>query len=322
MDMKPTLLVLAAGMGSRYGGLKQLDQFGPSGETIIEYSLYDAIRAGFGKIVFVVREKFEAEFRNLFHDKLSGRVAVEYVPQELYILPPGFAVPEQREKPWGTAHAVWVTAGKIREPFAVINGDDFYGRHSFQLIADFLRAVPDPDARTWCLVGFKLAHTLSEHGHVARGVCQVDREGLLQRVTELTRIRVKNGTIRYDEPDGNQGQLTGAETVSMNMMGFTPALYSFCEKYLKEFLEQQGHNPKAEFYLPKLVNQLVKADQARVRVLDTPEEWFGVTYPEDKPLVVENLKALVAAGVYPADLWGGQVQGDMAKEYESRSKTT
>lgn len=303
MTTKPTLLVLAAGMGSRYGGLKQLDHFGPSGETIIEYSIYDAIRAGFGKVVFVIRRSFDTEFRNLFQEKLSKHIAIDFVQQELEMLPAGFSEPRQRNKPWGTAHALYTTTGKIQEPFAVINGDDFYGRQSFHLMADFLRAAPSPDATTWGLVGFRLAQTLSEHGTVARGVCEMDREGYLQSITELISISRKNGQITYEEPDGRKGLLQDSDTVSMNMMGFTPAVYLFCEHYLKEFLVQHGQDPKEEFYLPKLVNRLIQEGQARVKVLPTPEVWFGVTYPEDKPKVVEKLQALVQAGVYPRNLW-------------------
>jgi hypothetical protein len=303
MENKPTLLVLAAGMGSRYGGLKQLDQFGPSGETIVEYSIYDALRAGFGKVIFVIRRSFEAEFRALFQEKLAGHIALDFVAQELDLLPAGFSVPANRVKPWGTGHALWVTAGKINGPFAVINSDDFYGRQSFRLMADFLRTPSPPAAATYALVGYKLANTLSPHGSVARGICEVDPDGFLQSVTELTRISRQDGQIRYAEPDGASGQLRGDETVSMNMMGFSPSVYGVCEKYLKEFLTQRGHDPKAEYYLPKMINRLIQEGLARVKILPTPAAWFGVTYPEDKAGVVAQLEALVKAGEYPENLW-------------------
>lgn len=302
-ETKPTLLILAAGMGSRYGSLKQIERFGPCGETIIDYSVYDSLRAGFGKVVFVIRKALEPEFRELFSGKFADKVAVEYVSQEIDQLPEGFTLPEQRVKPWGTGHAVWVAAAKIKEPFAVINGDDFYGYQSYQLVADFLRAVPAPMAPAYCLAGYRLDNTLSAHGYVSRGICEVDETGHLSRVTERTHISTTEKGIVYQEPGGEEAMLSGSETVSMNLMGFTPSIFAYCEQSFKQFLQRQGHHLKAEFYLPEAVNQLVQAGQAQVKVLDTPEKWFGVTYPEDKPVVVEKLNALTQAGVYPENLW-------------------
>jgi len=302
--MKPTLIVLAAGMGSRYGRLKQLDPFGPTGETIIDYSVYDAVRAGFGKVVFVIRKSLENVFAEQFFHKLAGRVSVEYVFQELEYLPAGFSVPEGRVKPWGTGQAVLLAGEKINEPFAVINGDDFYGAESFRIAARFLQERTDPDGTEYGIVGYKLQNTLSEFGTVARGICQVDATGQLQSVTEITSIRRKGGEIVYQDPAGAEVPLSGAEMVSMNMMGFTPSFFGYCRTYFEAFLRQSGHELTTEFYLPKLVNQLVREGKARVQVLPTPANWFGVTYLEDKPLVVEKIAALVAAGAYPRQLWG------------------
>jgi NDP-sugar pyrophosphorylase family protein len=304
MEQSPTLLVMAAGMGSRYGGLKQLDPFGPHGETIIDYSVYDAWRAGFGKVVFVVRRELEQEFSEAFGRKLAGKMAVACAVQDLTHLPEGFRVPEGRVKPWGTAHAVWSAAGQIQGPFAVINGDDFYGPQSFQLMASFLRNLPAAALPCWGLVGFTLANTLSEHGHVARGICEVDRDGFLRQVTERTQIsRTREGGIFFQEPDGEEGPLTGAEVVSMNMSGFTPALFPFIETQFKAFLRERGQELKAEFFLPQVVNRLIEAGQVQVQVLQTPEKWFGVTYPQDKPMVIQALQAEIQAGLYPENLW-------------------
>jgi hypothetical protein len=295
---------MAAGMGSRYGRLKQLDPFGPAGETIIEYSVYDAIRAGFGKVVFVIRKSLESVFAEEIFNKLAGHIAVDYVFQELEYLPEGFSVPEGRVKPWGTGQAVLLAGAKVNEPFAVINGDDFYGAESFRILADFLQRSPDPAAADYAVVGYRLGNTLSEFGTVARAVCEVDANGWLQGMKELTSIARTAAGIGYRDAAGAAVPLTGEETVSMNMMGFTPSFFGPCRAKFEAFLRQQGHDPKAEFYLPLLVNELVAEGKARVKVLPSPASWFGVTYLEDRPLVVEKIASRIASGEYPAQLWG------------------
>lgn len=301
--MKPTLIVLAAGMGSRYGRLKQLDPFGPSGETIIEYSVYDAIRAGFGKVVFVIRESLEKTFNEEIFNKLAGHIRVEYVFQELAYLPEGFSVPEGRVKPWGTGQAVLLAGAKVNEPFAVINGDDFYGARSFRLVAGFLQGLTDPAGTEYAIVGYKLRSTLSDFGTVARAVCEVDPGGWLRQMTEITSIRRSAGGIVYRDEQGAEAPLSGEETVSMNMMGFTPSLFGHCRAGFEAFLRERGSELTSEFYLPQLVNRLVREGLAQVKVLPSSANWFGVTYLEDKPLVVEKIAALVASGAYPKQLW-------------------
>lgn len=302
--MKPALLVLAAGMGSRYGRLKQLDPFGPSGETIIDYSVYDAVKAGFGKVVFVIRESLEQIFTEQFFTPLSRHITVDYVFQELDYLPEGFTVPEGRQKPWGTGHAVMLAGQKISEPFAVINGDDFYGARSFRIISQFLQNLPDGSGNQYGIVGYHLNGTLSDHGSVARGICETDAAGNLRSVTERTSIRRTEQGIVYQDGSGNEGILSGEESVSMNMMGFTPSVFGYCRQYFRTFLEQDGKELKSEFYLPVLVNRLVGEGLVQVKVLPTTATWFGVTYLEDKPMVVGKLAALVREGVYPQELWG------------------
>lgn len=306
MTKRPTLLILAAGMATRYGSLKQLDRFGPCGETIIDYSIYDAIKAGFGKVVFVIRKCIEEEFKAVMLDKFANKIAVDYVTQELDILPEGFSVPENRKKPWGTAHAVWVAAPKIQEPFAVINADDFYGYESFRLIADFLQNQVTESAFT--LVAYPLANTLSEHGAVSRGVCETDKAGNLKSVTEQTHIvRTAKGIIAQT-PDKNEIEFSGNETVSMNLMGFLPTVFPYFESCLKEFLQYKSpEGLKTEFYLPEVVNKLVRTEKARVKLLTTSEKWFGVTFPEDKAVAVQNLQDLVNKGVYSENLWGNPI---------------
>ncbi len=297
--VKPTLLVMAAGMGSRYGGLKQLDQFGPNGETIMEYSVFDAIRAGFGKVVFVIRREFEAAFKNALPARLSDQILVEFVLQEPDKLPEGFVAPADRIKPWGTGHAVWVAQAKIKEPFAVINGDDFYGKDSFEIIAHFLKNT----SGEYALAGYRLANTLSENGTVARGICEVDEAGYLKSVTERTSIHRSGTGVVYTDESGNEVPLSGKETVSMNLMGFTPSLFGYCTGSLVLFLRERGKDPKAEFYLPGLVNELIRTGRVRMKVLPTPATWFGVTYAGDKPVVMQKIAQLVREGVYPEKLW-------------------
>ncbi|MCR5822678.1 MAG: nucleotidyltransferase [Bacteroidales bacterium] len=296
--MKPTLLVLAAGMGSRYGGLKQMDGVGPHGEIIMDYSIEDAIRAGFGKVVFVIRHSFEQEFKNHINaDHFGGRIKVEYVFQELDCLPEGFKVPEGREKPWGTNHAILMAKDVINEPFAIINADDFYGRDAFMVMADYLRTLEGSKGQ-YCMVGYRLENTLSENGTVSRGVCQTDADGMLVGMTERTSIgRTANG-IEYKDADGSMHPLAADATVSMNLFGFTPDYFAESEKLFVDFLREHGTEMKSEYYIPFAVNTFIARGYARMKVLKTTAQWFGVTYKEDRPMVVERLKKLHDQGVY------------------------
>jgi UTP-glucose-1-phosphate uridylyltransferase len=296
---KPTLLVLAAGIGSRYGGLKQIDPIGPGGESIIDYSVYDALRAGFGKLVFVIRRDIERPFKEFIGSRFEGRLPVEYVFQELTKLPAGFSAPANRQKPWGTGHAVLMGAEVIQEPFAAINADDFYGMRSFELLGRHL-ASGSPD---YAMVGFILRNTLSEFGSVARGVCQTSAEGYLQSVVELTRIEREGAGAKYTDSSGQVHPLTGDEVVSLNLWGFTPGIFDHLRRELVTFLKEQGQNEKAEFFIPTVVNTLVSAGQARLRVLRTADSWFGVTYREDRPRVIESVRELIRRGDYPERLW-------------------
>jgi len=300
--MKPTLVILAAGIGNRYGGLKQMDAVGPSGETIMDYSLYDAFRAGFGKAVFIIRKAIEAEFKEVIWKKLRGRFEVEYVFQELEDIPHGYAVPSGRAKPWGTMHAVLVAERNVREPFAVINADDFYGRQAFAAMAHFLTGAK-ADAAVFALVGYKLGSTLSEHGSVVRGVCDVDDRGQLKAVFERTNVEKTDGGIAFKDEAGRSVVCSGNETASMNFWGFTPAFFSFAKREFELFLKENSRNPKSELYIPLVINILVNRGEAEVRVLDGGEKWFGVTYLEDKPRVVAEIDKLVQAGLYPRKLW-------------------
>ena len=293
--MQLTLLVLAAGFGSRYGGLKQIDPVGPSGETILDYSVFDALRAGFTRVVFVIRRDFEAVFREQIGAKYAGRIAVDYVFQSLNALPAGYAVPAGREKPWGTGHATWCAKDAVNEPFAVINADDFYGLDSFRQLAKFLLSAPQNEA---AMVGFRLANTLSEFGAVSRGVCAVGSDGLLNEVVETTGIPASEV--------GAGQRFSGEELVSMNCWGFLPAIFALLDRQWKTFLELTVAGPistKAEFYLPGAVSNLISTNDTRVRVLPTESLWFGVTYRDDKPRVMAALAGLVQSGAYPAKLW-------------------
>jgi NDP-sugar pyrophosphorylase family protein len=298
--MSLSLVVLAAGMGSRYGGLKQIDPVGPSGETVLDYAVFDALRAGFDRAVFVIRRDFEAIFREKIGARYSGKIAVDYVFQSLDALPDGFSVPPGREKPWGTGHAVWCAREAITGGFAVINADDFYGMDSFRQLASFLRpkvSAANRPAQTaeFAMVGFKLANTLSEHGHVARGVTEAGADGALRSIVEQTGIAWTNV--------GPGKTYSGNEIVSMNCWGFTPALFAGLDGQFVEFLQQRGQELKAEFYLPAAVSTMIARGQASVRVLPTESTWFGVTYRDDKPRVETAILALVHAGLYPARLW-------------------
>ena len=303
--MKPTLVLLAAGMGSRYGGLKQLDGLGPNGETIMDYSIYDAIKAGFGKIVFVIRKDFEQEFREKVLSKYEGHIPTEVCYQSLDALPEGFTVPEGREKPWGTNHAVMMAKDLIREPFCVINCDDFYNRDSFMVIGKFLADLPDNSTNTYAMVGFRVGNTLSENGTVARGVCSKDANDLLTTVVERTEIMRVDGKVSYKDENGEWVAIEDNTPVSMNMWGFTPDYFAHSDAYFKQFLSDPKNqaNPKAEFFIPLMVNELVNNGTSTVKVLDTTSKWFGVTYSADRQATVDRIQALVNEGVYPNKLF-------------------
>ncbi|MBF1434550.1 nucleotidyltransferase [Hoylesella nanceiensis] len=303
--MKPTLVLLAAGMGSRYGGLKQLDGLGPNGETIMDYSIYDAIKAGFGKIVFVIRKDFEKEFREKVLSKYEGHIPAEVCYQSLDALPEGFTVPEGREKPWGTNHAVMMAKDLIHEPFCVINCDDFYNRDSFMVIGKFLADLPDNSTNTYAMVGFRVGNTLSENGTVARGVCSKDENDLLTTVVERTEIMRVDGKVSYKDENGEWVAIEDNTPVSMNMWGFTPDYFAHSDAYFKQFLSDPKNqaNPKAEFFIPLMVNELVNNGTSTVKVLDTTSKWFGVTYSADRQATVDRIQALVNEGVYPNKLF-------------------
>jgi len=299
--MKPTLFILAAGMGSRYGGLKQMDGLGPNGEAILDYSVYDALRAGFGKIVFVIRKDFEDDFRRVVLSKYEGKVQCEVCFQSVDKVPSGCSYNPERSKPWGTNHAVLMGKDLIHEPFGVINADDFYGRESFQVLADYLKSVEGTKGQ-YCMIGYRVCNTLSENGAVSRGVCVADENGYLTDVVERTKIEEKNGIIVFTE-DGVDTPLEPNTPVSMNMWGFTPEYFEYTEEGFRKFLAEKGQELKSEFYIPTLVNDLIVAGKASCKVLDTPSKWFGVTYSEDRPQVVAKINQLVEEGIYPAKLF-------------------
>lgn len=300
--MKPTLFVLAAGMGSRYGGLKQLDPLGPNGETIMDYSIYDAIRSGFGKVVFVIRKDFEQDFRDKILSKYEGHIPVAVVFQSVDALPEGFTCPADRTKPWGTNHAVLMGKEVISEPFAVINADDFYGRNAFEVMAAELQRPRDGKG-DYCMVGFRVGNTMTENGSVARGVCSTEN-GLLSSVVERTAISYndKHEIVFIDE-NGEEQTLAPTTPVSMNLWGFTPDYFEYSEREFVKFLEKDINTPKAEFFIPLVIDTLINSGEATVKVLDTDSRWFGVTYAADRPGVVEKFAELHATGVYPAKLF-------------------
>lgn len=303
--MKPTLLVLAAGMGSRYGGLKQLDGFGPSGETIMDYSVYDALGAGFGKVVFVIRREFESAFRTAVGDKYASRVPVEYVFQQLDDLPPGFTVPSGRTKPWGTTHAIWCARRAIAEPFVSINADDYYGKTAFKAVAEYLLRAPSAEhAADYCMVGYPILQTLSEHAAVTRAICRVDEGGFLESLAECSKVERTPDGAQYVDSGGETHLLDGDEVVSMNFWGFTPFVFEQLERHLTRFLENQREAPGAsECLIPVVVGELLKEEMAKVRVLSTSDAWFGVTHPEDKPNVTKTIAEMVTRGDYPSPIW-------------------
>lgn len=299
--MKPTLLILAAGMGSRYGGLKQLDHLGTSGETIMDYSVFDAARAGFGKVVFVIRRSFETEFRDMFIKKLEGKVQVELVFQDMDNIPAGFEAPADRVKPWGTGHAILMAKDVINEPFAVINADDFYGANAFKVMADFLTSGVSESV--YAMNGYQLSKTLSEFGTVARGICSADADGFLTDIKERTSIERKaNGKIVFTE-NGTETELDENVPVSMNFWGFAPNLFKHLEEKFTAFLKVNASNPKSEFYIPFVVDDLMKEGKVKTKVLPANSTWFGVTYKEDKPSTMAKIAELVKQGVYPEKLW-------------------
>ena len=299
--MKPTLFLLAAGMGSRYGGLKQLDGLGPHGETIMDYSIYDAIQAGFGKLVFVIRKDFEQDFREKVLAKYEGHIPCEVVFQSLDALPEGFTCPEGRTKPWGTNHAVMMGQDVIKEPFAVINCDDFYDRDAFQVMGKFLSNLPEGSTGKYAMVGFRVDNTLSESGTVSRGVCEYDENHHLSSVVERTKIQRFDGVVKYLDDNEQWGAIPDTTPVSRNFWGFTPDYFAHSNEFFKAFLSDPKNmeNLKSEFFIPLMVDKLIKDGVATCEVLDTTSKWFGVTYPEDRPEVVAKFEKLAADGVYP-----------------------
>ena len=302
MSVKPSLVILAAGMGSRYGGLKQMDGFGPNGETIIDYSIYDAIKAGFGKVIFIIREHFKEDFKEFFKNKFQSQINVEYVTQELDNLPKGFNVPEDREKPWGTAHAVLMAESVVNEPFAVINADDYYGPEAYQVLAEFFEKNEEENEE-YAVVAYRLNNTLSDHGAVNRGICFGTEDGFLKEVVERIKIRRNETGISFPDDNGDPCQLSPDTLVSMNLWGFEPSYFKLCTELFKEFLNERGEELKSEFFIPLAIDSLIRQEKKKVRILHSDAKWFGVTYQEDKPIVIQKLKDLIAEGVYPENLW-------------------
>jgi UTP-glucose-1-phosphate uridylyltransferase len=300
--MQPTLIILAAGIGSRYGSLKQIDRFGPSGETIVEYSIYDALRAGFKKVVLVIRQNFADDFREIVLNKAMKKADISFVFQELDNLPSGFSLPADRVKPWGTGHAVLMAAGTVKTPFAVVNADDFYGAQSYRIMSDFLSQTRNNTPEEYCLVDYRLDNTLSESGYVSRGICNVNKDNYLTDITEHKKIS-RNGNEINSLTESGKIILTGKERVSMNLMGFLPSMFDHLQQQFSDFLKLNSGNKDAEFFLPSAMNEVIKSGKAKVKVLPTMEKWFGVTYREDRDMVMNSLKSLVDQGVYPPSLW-------------------
>ncbi|PKP46469.1 MAG: nucleotidyltransferase [Bacteroidetes bacterium HGW-Bacteroidetes-11] len=301
--MKPTLVILAAGMGSRYGGLKQIDPIGPAGETILDYSVYDAIRAGYGKVVFIIRKDIEQDFKEVFANKLQKHIEIDWVFQELDKLPQSYTVPANRTKPWGTGHALMMVADKVNEPFAVINADDFYGAEAFKTLADFFAEQQSQSREDYAMVAYELSNTLSDFGTVSRGICVTDDSGLLKSVTERTKIERKGKGIENQQADGSVLHLEDDAPVSMNFWGFTPSLFKHIDDEFIKFLKSDADHTVSEFYIPSIVDNLIKCGHEKVKVLRNPGQWFGITYKEDKPIVIEKIRQLIAQGRYPENLW-------------------
>jgi UTP-glucose-1-phosphate uridylyltransferase len=301
--MKPTLLVLAAGLGSRYGGLKQMDPLGPQGESIIDYSVYDAIQAGFGKVVFILREEIVDDFYELFANRYKKFISIDHAVQRLTDIPPGISVNPDRQKPWGTGHAVLAASNILNEPFAVINGDDYYGKDAFRVMAHFLNNLDPKSVGSQSMVGYGLQNTLSENGAVARGICSVDDKMVLTGVVERTHIERKNGEIIFIDENNNERALVGDEIVSMNFWGFTPAILPFFNEIFHDFMLEKGMELKSEFYIPYVVNLLIESKTIDVKVLESNARWFGVTYQADRQNVQDRISAMYRDGVYPENLW-------------------
>jgi len=299
--MKPTLLILAAGMASRYGSMKQVDGFGPNGETIIDYSIYDAIEAGFGKVIFIIREEFADKFKEIFEPKLKGRVEVDYAFQSYDLSKYGISKDIERAKPWGTGHAVLSASDKVHEPFCVINADDFYGRDAFEKMYTFL--TTEVSDSQYALMGYEVDKTLSEHGAVSRGICKVDEKGNLRQIDERTKVYKKDGVIVHEDDNGVATPLEDEDRASMNFWGFGPAIFVQTEQLFIDFVNRNETNPKAEFFIPLMADGLIKTGEAAFKVIPTSSQWFGVTYKEDKPIVMDSLKNLVDNGTYPEDLY-------------------
>lgn len=298
MENKPTLLILAAGMGSRYGGLKQLDAVGPNGEAIIDYSIYDAIQAGFGKVVFIIRKDLEEAFKERFGSMLEGKIDYEFAYQELDMLPEGYLVPEGRVKPWGTGHAVWCARNYIQGSFAVINADDFYGRDSYRVLVDAMNS----NTKDHIMVAYYLKNTLSKHGYVSRGVCTKDENNFMLDVEEHTKISIKDEKIVFEHADGLK-ELSGDLPVSMNFWGFQHTYFDWLDKYFTDFMDAQGSELKSEYFIPTVVNNIITSGEEKVKVLESDAKWFGVTYREDKEEVMGRIADLIKEGVYPEKLW-------------------
>jgi choline kinase len=299
--MKPTLLIMAAGMASRYGSMKQIQQFGPGGETIMDYSIFDAIEAGFGKVVFIIRKDFADDFKNIFEPKLRGKIETEYVYQDLNSYLGDFSVPAERTKPWGTSHAILCAKDVVKEPFAVINADDFYGKDAFVKACKFLST--ECDDKTFALLGYELSNTLSENGSVSRGVSDVDNNNNLLRINERLKVYEEAGKIVYEEADGSKHEIPDSCKASMNFWCFAPSIFTFLEREFKNFLQENIGNLKSEFLIPNSVDKFIRQGDGVVKVIPTAAQWFGVTYKEDAPVVKEKLNALVNDGVYPPQLW-------------------
>lgn len=302
-SMKPTLVVLAAGMGSRYGGLKQMDPMGPNGETVLDYSVFDAIRAGFGKVVFVIREDFADAFKDGVGARFADKIEVDYAFQKLDDLPAGFSVPDGREKPWGTSHAVRAARDVVKEHFSVINADDFYGRDAYVRAAEFFKSLPASTTDEMAMIGYPLENTLSDHGNVNRGICEVDEQGALISVEEYLNIgREEDGVVRGDDLNGNRKPIPTGCLVSMNFWAFGPDFFNQLETAFTQFLQSSGNELKSECYIPTVVDNLIQTENATCPVLSTTSQWFGVTYPDDKPIVVESIAQLIKDGEYPEKL--------------------